>query len=275
MVLSISGLGSQLAMNVIDATRGRQLTTMRSEPLHARAEADFRSRISAITTPADLVKDYKVYSFIMKAFDLEDQIFGKGMVRKILESDPSDDSALVNRLTDSKFTELHETMGFFTNDGPQTPDFSDASWVQGIVDKYYNRVFINENDNQNSTVGTVLNFRETASGLTSWFHVLKDSSLTEFFQTALSLPSELSGLDIDIQKRILSEKYDLSKLADPVERERLVTRYIAISDVLNPPSTNINSIALSVLQNFNVGGQFVPITIDMPTISYSAASLYR
>lgn len=275
MVLSISGLGSQLAMNVIDATRGRQLTSMRAEPSHARAEADFRSRIGSITSPEELVKDYEVYSFVMKAFDLEDQIFGKGMVRKILESDPSDDSSLVNRLTDSKFTDLHGAMGFVTDSGAATPDFSNASWVNGIVEKYYNRAFINENDNQNSTVGTVLNFREKASSLTSWFHVLKDSTLTEFFQTALGLPSELSGLDIDVQKRILSEKYDLTKLSDPAEQERLITRYIAISDVLYPPSANVNSTALSVLQSFNLSGQFVPITIDMPTISYSASSLYR
>ena len=46
----------------------------------------------------------------MKAYNLEDQIFGKAMMEKVLKSDISDSSALVNRLTDSRFKEFHKAM---------------------------------------------------------------------------------------------------------------------------------------------------------------------
>jgi hypothetical protein len=275
MVLSINGLGSQLALNLIDSTKERQLQSLRNEPAHARAEAAFRERIGSITTPEELIKDYEVYSFVMSAFDLEDQIFGKGMMRKILESDPSDETSLVNRLTDGRFGEIHASLAFVTSSGPQIPNFSDPAWQDAIVDRYYNRVFINENDAQNETVGTVLHFREEVGEINNWYDVLKDTDLAEFFRVALNLPEEMAAVDVDIQKRELERRYDLSKLSDPAEQERLMARYVAISDVLNPPQWAASSMALSVLQNASLGGQFVPATINLPTISYSAASLYR
>lgn len=275
MVLSIGGLGSTVALNLIDATRGRQIETMRNEPVNKRAEEAFRERIGDITTPEELVKDFEVYSFVMRAFDLEDQIFGRGMMRRILESDPSDEESLLTRLTDPRFNQIHTALGFTTSQGPQTPDFTNPVWVEAIVQNFYNTAFINENDAQNETVGTVLKFRDKFAGLTSWYNVLKDKDLTQFFQVALSIPTEVSGLDLEMQVKIMDEKFDLTKLVDPKERERLITRYMAISDVLNPQGFNVNSTALSVLQNSSLGGQFVPITLDVPTVSYSAISLYR
>lgn len=278
MVLSISGLNSQLALTLIDSTRDRQLETLRGEPQHARAAETFRERIAGITSPKEFVQDFEVYSFVMRAFDLEDQIFGKGMIRKILESDPTDQTSLVNRLTDARFGELHAALGFTTGLGAQSPDFSNTAWQDGIVEQYFERAFTKGYAEQNETVGTVLEFREKFVGLNSWYDVLKDTDLTEFFQTALNLPSELSGLDVDKQAEILADKYDLSKLADPAERDRLITRYVAISEALNPQGFSANSSALTVLQSgsyLNSGWQFVPITLDIPAVPFSSVALYR
>ena len=274
-MISISGLTSQTALRLIDVTRDRQIEVMRDDPANKRGEEAFRERIASISTPEELVADFEVYSFVMKAFDLEDQIFGKGMVRKILESDPVDEASLLNRLTDSRFREMHLSLEFTTEDGPQDPDFSNETWVNEIVDRFYNRQFINENDNQNGTVGTVLEFREEVAGLNSWFEVLADEKLTKFFQITLNLPEQISGLDLEVQKKLFEEKYDLADLADPAEQERMITRYMAISDVLNPPQFSAGSPAVSILQSASFGAQFVPITLDVATVTFSASQLYR
>lgn len=116
-MISISGLGSQTALRLIDATRSRQVEVMRDDPGNKRSEAAFRERIGNITTPEELIADFEVYSFVMKAFDLEDQIFGKGMVKKILQSDPENSSSLLNRLTDPRFREMHLSLEFTTAEG--------------------------------------------------------------------------------------------------------------------------------------------------------------
>lgn len=274
MVLSITGLSSNLALNLIDATKERQLANMQNEPMHERAESVFRERIASITSPEEFVQDFEVYSFVMRAFDLEDQIFGKGMMRKILESNPDDDDSLLNRLTDSRFDELHSAMKFTTGAGPQVPNFNNAAWVQGIVDTYYETTFINENNAENETVGTVLHFRDTVSEIDTWYDVLKDKELSEFFRVALGLPSEMAGLDVDMQHNILEDTFDIAKLSDPSELERLEARYVAISDALNQTAT-ANNAALSILQSAATSGQFVPITLDISAVSYSSSSLYR
>ena len=274
-MLSISGLGSSTALKLIDATREKQLTLMSNDPVNKRAEQAFRERIGSITSPKELIADYEVYSFVMRAFDLEEQIFGKGLIRKMLESDPVAPDSLMNRLSDSRFRELHLTLGFTTEAGPQVPDLSNSKFQDALVAKFYNRQYIDENDSQNETVGTILQFRDKFSGINNWFQVLSDEKLTNFFQVSLGLPQQMASLDIDKQKKLLAEKFDLKKLADPDERQRLIIKFAAISDVLNPQAFQSNNTALNLLQSSNLGGQFVPFTIDISAVTFSASRLYR
>ncbi len=274
-MISISGLGSSTALKLIDATRDKQLDLMRDSAANKRAEEAFRDRIGDISSPEELIADFEVYSFVMRAFDLEDQIFGKGLIRKMLESDPVEPSSLLNRLTDSRFREMHLALGFTTEAGPQTPDLTDPDFLNDVTTRFYNRQYINENDAQNETVGTVLELIDPLSGIDNWFEVLIRKKLTNFFQVALSLPEQMSALDLDKQKALLADKFDLEKLADPAEREKLIARYVAISDAVNPQGFQANSIALDLLQSYNLGGQFVPITIDVTAVTFSASRLYR
>lgn len=278
MVLSITGLSSQMALNLVDRTRDKQMEVLRNDPLNDRAVQAFQERVGDIKTPKDFVQDYEVYSFVMRAFDLEDRMFGKGMIRKILESDPTDSTSLVNRLTDPRFGELHTTMSFFTKDGPREPNFDNPFWQKNIVNNYFDRVFVNENAAQNETVGTVLEFREEVAGIRTWYDVLKNPELTEFFQVALSLPKEVSSLDIDKQKEILDRKFDLTRLSSSEEREKLISKYVAISDVLNPNTQTATSTGIQVMEAAVAGydsWQIINVSFGIAPISYSPASLYR
>ncbi|NRB02705.1 MAG: DUF1217 domain-containing protein [Rhodobacteraceae bacterium] len=274
-MISISGLSSNVALNLLDSTRDRQLELLNNEPVHKRAAEAFAERISSISTPEEFVADFEVYSFVMRAFDLEDQIFGRGLIRKTLESDPEDPASLLNRLTDQRFREMHLALGFTTAEGPQTPDFTSEAFVEAVTTRYFNRVYINNSGDQNSTVGTVLEFREQADSINNWFEILRDRDLTRFFQTALGIPESVSGLDLDVQRRIFEEKFDLADLADPEERERLTTRFIAISDALNPPAAAASSVASSLLVSFGTGPQIIPITLDVTNLPIGASRLYQ
>jgi len=271
MLLNISGLSSQLGLRLTDDTQARQLEQLRQQPENQRAMAAFQEEIGSITSPKELVDNYQVYSFVMRAFDLEDQIFGRGMMRKVLESDPSDETALVNRLTDPRFRELHDALGF-TATGASKPDFNDPAWQQGIVDRYYDQAFVNNTDEQNPTVGTVLKLRRDAPELNNWFEVMKDPDLSEFFRTTLGLPTEMAVIDLDRQKDIFESKFDLRTINDPEVQEEMINRYLALSDIQNP-NTSVSNPVLSVLQGSS--GLGVIISLSVPQVSFSASSLYR
>jgi hypothetical protein len=256
---------------LFDTTRAQQLEQLQAEPRNQRAVERFLSDIGSITTPKELIENFEVYSFVMRAFDLSDQIFGRGMMRRILEADPSDESSLVNRLTDGRFREIHEALGFTTADGPTVPNFEDPRWQQAIVSRYFDQELENAIGEQNSTVGTVLSLRRQVSELTSWFDVLKDREMTEFFRTALGLPEQMASVDLDRQRAIFEREFDLASLSDPSVLDRLITRYMAISDVTNPQSVTGSS-ALSILQNSS--GLGVIVSLDVPQVPFSATSLY-
>lgn len=274
MVLSINGLGSILALNLIDKTEDSQMAALKAEPEHARAEAAFRERIANITTAEELTDDYEVYAFVMKAYDLEDQIFGKGMMKAILNSDPDDDSSLLNRLTNSDFNDIHAGMGFVVGEGGTPQDFSSATWQQAIVDKYYETMYRNDYAAQNENVGFVLDFRNQVDGIDNWYEVLADSDLLEFFQIALSLPEEMSNLDVDKQVELLEDKFKIADLKDPEKVQDLITNFTAISDIVNPQGFTNTSTAVSLLNSSLFGGLSI-ISIDVPSISYSSSSIYR
>lgn len=275
-MIPLYGLSTLSALHLADSTRDRQLAGIEKNSLHGRSIEAFRERIGKVVTVDDLMQDQELYTFVMKAFDLEDQIFGKAMIRKILESDITDKESLVNRLTDPRFKELYKALDF-RNEGKVNFTTYRADWRESMVKRYVERQFINDQAEQNEALGAVLEFRRKAPDLKTWFDVLKDKDLATFMRKALGLPDEMIKLDIDRQAALFKSKIDIAKFKDPVEVEKLVTKFVAITDALDTSRIAGNA-AVQMLQNTAyaaAGGDFVPATIDISVISPSARSLYR
>jgi hypothetical protein len=207
-MIPISGLGAPLALQLVDATRDRQIALLRDAPQHARGIETFRERIGDVTSVEQLVEDRELYVFVMKAFDLEDQIFGKALIKRMLESDPDDRTSLVNRLTDPRFREMFDALGF-EKGGTANPNTADAKWTEGIVDRYLETVFINDQAAQNEAVGAALEFRRKAAEIDSPFDILKDREMAGVVRLALGLPEQIAQLDIDRQADLIRSRLDL------------------------------------------------------------------
>jgi hypothetical protein len=264
-MISVAGLPTQLALKLVDATEEKQRDLIRNSAQHSRAIEHFLGNIKKVETVDQLMEDPELYAFVMRAFDLEDQIFGKAMMSKILKSNIEESDALVNRLTDPRFKALYKEMGFGT-DGVGNINTILKSWQTRMVDRYVDRQFVNAQSEENDTLGTVLEFRRKVDGITRPIDVLKDRGLTEFFQTALGLPKQLSGLDIDRQVAILNKKFDFEKLSDPEEVDRLISRYVAISDATKGVSQVQNG-AITLMQGaVNSGNSFLSAVFDLDAV---------
>lgn len=259
-MISTSGLSAGMALKLIDREREAFETSVQKDVANAREIAAFRSRIGSIQSAEDLVKDYDVYAFVMKAFDLEDQIFGKAMMRKIFESDGSDKKSLVNKLTDSRFKEIFKEMGF-ADGGTTNPNTKNQAWVDKLVDRYVDRKIINNEKNTNEIVGMVLHVRAKAPELDSWYKVLADKDAQEFFYTALNLPTELKTADLDAQVATLKKKLDISTLLDPGVLDKLSTRYTAIAEA-KAAQANLSSNPILQLFSNNSQGSIISLNLD-------------
>ena len=271
------GVSTLLGIKIADATRDARVTAIRDSAEHSRAIASFRERIADVRSVDDLIADRELYVFVMKAFDLEDQIFGKAMIRKVLESDPADSRSLVRRLTDPRVLELHRELGFGPG-GVGNSSVSDASWQQGIISRYVERQFINGEAVQSERVANVLDFRQKAPDVKTWFDVLKDPGMAEFMRTALGLSDQLVRLDVDRQAALFAKKYDIEKLSDPDERARLERLYAITSDARDPARVSQNAavqLMSGAVTTATGGAQFVPITLDISVISSLPRQPYR
>lgn len=272
-MIPITGLSANVGLSLVDATRDRQLEALRDSVEHARAISAFRERISDVQSVEQLIEDRELYVFVMKAFDLEDQIFGKAMIRKVLESDINERTALVNRLTDPRFREMHEVMGFGA-EGTENSNTSSLIWQEQMVDRYLETKFINNVAEQNASVGVVLEFRRKVAGIEKPLDILKDREVAAFIRRALGLPDAIALLDIDRQEEIISSRLDLNELKDPSVVDRLIRKYVALSDALNPQGALQNA-SVVLMQNAVNTGRFVnPIPLDVSAVSGAPSRPY-
>ncbi|MBM2575673.1 DUF1217 domain-containing protein [Jannaschia sp. Os4] len=242
-MIPITGLPSLLALKLVDATRGEQTTALRERSGHARGIETFRARAGGPATADAFVEDNEVYAFAMRAFGLGDRIFGKGMMRRVLASDASDPASLVNRLSDPRFSEMHAALGFGTGDAPR---LGSEPAREALVDRYVDRQFTDAVTDGNAAVGAALAFRAAAPGIGSAYDILADAELSTVVRTALGIPPATAGLDIDRQAQMIERRLDLSSLDDPTSVDRLVRKYLVLSDAATRP-VGAASGALTVL----------------------------
>lgn len=72
----------------------------------------YNAHIGNVKTLDDLMGDYQLYSYAMKAHGLEDFTYAKGFMKKVLTSDLSDSSSFANRLNDPRYKQIAAAFNF-------------------------------------------------------------------------------------------------------------------------------------------------------------------
>ena len=78
----------------------------------AREREYYNEKIGGVTTLDDFMKDYRLYSYAMKAHGLEDMTYAKAFMKKVLESDLSDTNSFANKLTDQRYKQFAASFQF-------------------------------------------------------------------------------------------------------------------------------------------------------------------
>jgi hypothetical protein len=83
-----------------------------SQATVSRDSAYYKENINKVTSVDDFMSDYKLYSYAMKAYGLEDMTYAKAFMKKVLESDLSDSASFANSLSDTRYTEFAAAFKF-------------------------------------------------------------------------------------------------------------------------------------------------------------------
>lgn len=106
-----------------------------------KREADYyEANIGKVTTVDEFMDDYRLYSYAMKAHGLEDMTYAKAFMKKVLDSDLSDDDSFANKLSDNRYRDFATAFNF------SVPEAAAQSTTQigSMVDLYNQTMADNE-----------------------------------------------------------------------------------------------------------------------------------
>jgi hypothetical protein len=190
----------------------------------------YLANISKVKTIDEFVKDYRLFSYAMKAYGLEDMTYAKAFMKKLLTEGVSSSTSMANKLVDPRYKEFAKAFDFAAKGDKAT---SEASATTEAVSKYYQQTLESKEGEQNEGVRLALYFKRKASSVTSVMGLLADKRLLTFMQTTFNIPKEASKAGIDLQVRNLEKHIDIKDLQDPKKVDRLIQRFSAMWDMNN------------------------------------------
>jgi len=101
-----------LSYDLIARDMTKSLDRVASEGQTKRETEYFQTNIKKVTTVDGFMGDYRLYSYAMKAYGLDDMTYAKAFMKKVLDSDLTDPQSFVNRLSDQKYRDFANAFQF-------------------------------------------------------------------------------------------------------------------------------------------------------------------
>lgn len=232
----------------------KSLTQVAQEPDVSRETDYYLSHIGKVKTIDDFLKDYRLYSYAMKAYGLSDMTYAKAFMRKVLTEGVSDKDAFANKLSDTRYRQFATAFNFAALGDQAT---STTAATTGTATQYVTQTMEENAGNQNEGLRLALYFTRKASTITNAYQILADKALTQVVQTAMGWSSTISSSDIDAQAKMITDKIDLTDFRDPAKVTRFVQRFAAMWDAAQAQSDNSTNPALIL-----IGGASTSASMD-------------
>ncbi len=154
-------MDASLQYRLMTKDYGRSLTRVAQEKAVKADTNYFWKNIGKVTDVDDFLKDTRLYNYAMKAYGLEDMVYAKAFMKKVLNGGVADRTSFANKLVDDRYREFAKAFDFK----------GVASQKQAIVD----------------------DFEKTAPLITDYKQVLADPEALTLMTTALGIASPGSG----------------------------------------------------------------------------------
>jgi hypothetical protein len=132
LLQEIPMVSTYLSYNLVNRDIKTSLERTGSDPLVARQTEYFKENIGQVSTLEEFLDDYQLYSYAMKAHGLEEMTYAKAFMKKVLESDLSDDASFANQLTDERYRNFAAAFQFSS----QTTDLQTDAQQTELLEKY-------------------------------------------------------------------------------------------------------------------------------------------
>ncbi|HWU64011.1 MAG TPA: DUF1217 domain-containing protein [Ensifer sp.] len=189
-----------LSYDLIARDMSKSLNRVASEGQTKRETDYFNANIGKVTSVDEFMGDYRLYSYAMKAYGLDDMTYAKAFMKKVLDSDLTDTSSFVNRLSDQKYRDFANAFQF----GKATATVQTTAQKDSTVQAYKDQLAQEE-----AAVSTDSDYYKKAMPAVKTVDgFMNDSKLYTYAMKA-------SGLDPDTYSRDFIKKVLTSDVSDP------------------------------------------------------------
>ncbi len=105
-------VSTYLSYNLVNRDMKTSLNRTASDPIVTRQTEYFKENIAKVKNLEEFLDDYQLYSYAMKAHGLEEMTYAKAFMKKVLESDLSDDNSFANKLADERYRNFAASFQF-------------------------------------------------------------------------------------------------------------------------------------------------------------------
>lgn len=223
-------MSTLLDFQLVQRTYDRQVRTFSAQAANQREIDYVRKTIATVKTADDLMKDYRLYSFVMKAFGLGDQIPYRALIKQVIEGGTDDPQSVANRMTDKTYADLADAL-HLSKDDAASPGLTDPKEIEALISRFVTSGIEADQGDSNVGVRLAMYFQRKAPDITSWYQVLGDKALSEVIRTAFRIPQATAAMDIDKQKEMLERRMPIADLKDPKKLQALLQRFAIFYDM--------------------------------------------
>ncbi|WP_323717988.1 DUF1217 domain-containing protein [Paracoccus aminovorans] len=247
------GSGGYTGWKTLERTMARQRQAFSQDTSIKSAQKYFSEKMPSAKSADDLIGDYRLLTVALRAFGLDSDINNRFFIKKVLESDPNDESSLVNRLADKRYLNLNQAMKV---GGAETPKPVD---VEAILTNYDTRSFEKNIGERHSDIELALNAQRELPQIAAadisenakWYQILGSKSLRKIFEVSYGLGNSFAALPIDRQLTEIKAKTaqfsgsdSASQFESITSLDSMLRRYLLRSQIVN---SSINSSHVSAL----------------------------
>lgn len=228
----------------------------------ARLTDYFRENIGKVSSLDDFMADRQLVRVALEAFGLGEDLNATAYVRKVIEEGTIDSESFANRLTDTRYADFAEALGFGNIGGAGRTQF--VGFTDDIVTRFEAKQFEEAVGDQNEDMRLALNVESSLSDVMDsqsskaarWYAIMGNEPLRAVFDTAFGFSDAFAQIDIDQQlegyesrARSLFGTDDPADFTDPETQEKLTRLFLVRSEANQFAAATSGSIALSLLQS--------------------------
>lgn len=260
----MSMLTATATYNMVMKDLTKSLDRTGKEPTVQRDTAYYKENISKVKTVEEFLANDRLYRYAMKAHGLEDMIYAKAFMRKVLEEGVSSPKSFANKLADQRYRDFAKTFDF--------QSFGKATTVteaaqQGTVDRFMRQTLEEDVGDQNEGARLAMYFQRKASGITKTMNLLGDSALLKVVQVAFGFDAATGAMDIEKQVAMIEKRLKVADLQDPVKLKAFLNRFTTMWETTQSSTDSYSAssaaaMLVSPVQSSGVG-QTVTFSSDL------------